>query len=130
MNAVAILERAVAFLLAQQGQDGLWRDFRTLGGEAADWPSGFIAAQLVAAGAPRTPLESAARAMTVVGTRTGGRRHSMGHCRRFAWDVRSATGHVPRSKKQSHGLSANSGRTAVSVTLGQARQHLRRLWDS
>jgi len=44
------LAGGVEFLLAQQGRDGLWRDFETLAGEASDWPTGFVGAQLVGAG--------------------------------------------------------------------------------
>ncbi len=44
------LESGVDFLLAAQGPDGLWRDFETLAGEASDWPTGFVGAQLIEAG--------------------------------------------------------------------------------
>jgi len=33
------LERGVQFLLANQGRDGLWRDFDTPAGEASLWPT-------------------------------------------------------------------------------------------
>ena len=50
------LAHGVEFLLAQQGRDGLWRDFETLAGQASDWPTGFVGAQLVGAGVHGTPI--------------------------------------------------------------------------
>jgi hypothetical protein len=55
-----MISRGVGFLLARQGYDGLWRDFLTLGGEAADWPTGFVGAQLVTATSQRVALHRAA----------------------------------------------------------------------
>ena len=40
-------EGAVAFLLAQQAQDGLWRDFPSGMGPSDEWISGFVGAALV-----------------------------------------------------------------------------------
>jgi Squalene cyclase len=48
------------FVLARQGSDGLWRDFLTLAGEGADWPTGFVGEQLATAEALLEPLERAA----------------------------------------------------------------------
>jgi squalene cyclase len=45
------LARGVAFLASRQGDDGLWRDFFTPAGEASLWPTGFIGAALLEAGA-------------------------------------------------------------------------------
>ncbi len=38
-------------MLRRRGGDGRWRDFRTLAGEATDWPTGFIGEQVLLAGA-------------------------------------------------------------------------------
>lgn len=54
------LQRAMEFVLARQGSDGLWRDFLTLAGEGADWPTGFVGEQLATAEALLEPLERAA----------------------------------------------------------------------
>lgn len=57
------LERGTRFLLARQGNDGLWRDFHTPAGEASEWPTGFVGAALRGAGAESSPLERAADAL-------------------------------------------------------------------
>jgi hypothetical protein len=57
------LERGMLFLLANQGRDGLWRDFLTPAGEASEWPTGFIATALHLAGAEASVLERAADAL-------------------------------------------------------------------
>ncbi len=66
------LARGVEFVVAQQGRDGLWRDFETLAGEASDWPTGFIGAQLVEAGVRGTAVEVAAEALLRRQHRDGG----------------------------------------------------------
>jgi len=66
------LAGGVEFLLAQQGRDGLWRDFETLAGEASDWPTGFVGAQLVGAGVHGTPIDRAAEALLRRQHRDGG----------------------------------------------------------
>jgi squalene cyclase len=66
------LAGGVGFLLAHQGQDGLWHDFETLAGEASDWPTGFIGAQLLDAGVLGTPIEAAAEALLERQHRDGG----------------------------------------------------------
>jgi squalene cyclase len=53
----------VAFLLERQGEDGLWRDFKTVAGESADWVTGYIGRSLQRAGAPRSALARAAGAL-------------------------------------------------------------------
>lgn len=50
-SATFALERGKRFLLGQQGDDGLWRDFLTPAGEASEWPTGFVAGALQLAGA-------------------------------------------------------------------------------
>ena len=40
-GASIALERGTRFLLANQGRDGLWRDFLTPAGEASEWPTGL-----------------------------------------------------------------------------------------
>jgi squalene-hopene/tetraprenyl-beta-curcumene cyclase len=54
------LERGIQFVLANQGHDGLWRDFLTPAGEASEWPTGFIAAVLHRAGVEASVLQRAA----------------------------------------------------------------------
>jgi hypothetical protein len=66
------VERGVAFLLARQSGDGLWRDFLTLAGEAAEWTTGAIAAELVLADADREPLERAGDALVAAQHGDGG----------------------------------------------------------
>jgi squalene cyclase len=53
----------VAFLLERQGEDGLWRDFKTVPGESADWVTGYVGRSLQRAGAPRSSLARAAGAL-------------------------------------------------------------------
>ena len=60
MAASLALERGTRFLLANQGRDGLWRDFLTPAGEASEWPTGFIATALHLAGAEASARERAA----------------------------------------------------------------------
>ena len=55
------LEGGMRFLLANQGPDGLWRDFLTPAGEASEWPTGFVGAALQLAGADASALARAAR---------------------------------------------------------------------
>ena len=62
-QAARALERGVSFLLANQGPDGLWRDFMTPAGEASEWPSGVVGTALHAAGADGAALERAAAAL-------------------------------------------------------------------
>ena len=57
------MQAGVAFLLERQEDDGLWRDFNTLAGTSADWVTGYVGLNLHLAGAPRAPLERAARAL-------------------------------------------------------------------
>lgn len=59
-GASLALERGTRFVLANQGRDGLWRDFLTPAGEASEWPTGFIATALHLAGAEAGALERAA----------------------------------------------------------------------
>lgn len=57
------LDGGITFLLAAQGGDGLWREFRTLAGEATDWPTGFVGEQLMAAGLAGTAVDAAGDAL-------------------------------------------------------------------
>jgi squalene cyclase len=66
------LAAGVAFLLARQGPDGLWHDFETLAGEASDWPTGYIGAQLLDAGVRGAPIGAAADALMQHQHRDGG----------------------------------------------------------
>ena len=60
MAASLALDRGTRFVLANQGRDGLWRDFLTPAGEASEWPTGFIATALHLAGAEASALQRAA----------------------------------------------------------------------
>jgi squalene cyclase len=71
-TASSALERAVRFVLAKQGRDGLWRDFLTPAGEASEWPTGFIAAALHGAGAEAGPLRRAADTLVANQNEDGG----------------------------------------------------------
>lgn len=62
-SPAARVRSGVAFLLERQGDDGLWRDFETLAGESADWVTGYVGRSLQLAGAPRSALARAARAL-------------------------------------------------------------------
>ncbi|WP_426516370.1 hypothetical protein ACPPVQ_17315 [Diaminobutyricibacter sp. McL0618] len=66
------MSRGVEFLLARQSQDGLWREYETLAGEASDWPSGFIGAQLNDAGVRGTAIDRVAEALLRRQHRDGG----------------------------------------------------------
>jgi squalene cyclase len=66
------IERGVQFLLANQGRDGLWRDFHTPAGEASLWPTAFIATALDSVPVGRDALEGAARALASTQNDDGG----------------------------------------------------------
>jgi squalene cyclase len=66
------LAAGVAFLVTRQGRDGLWRDFETLAGEASDWPTGFIGAQLLTAGVRDRSIDAATAALRRHQHRDGG----------------------------------------------------------
>jgi squalene cyclase len=55
--------RGIRFLVAAQDGDGLWHDFETLAGEAADWPTAVIGAQLLAAGTAADAVQAATAAL-------------------------------------------------------------------
>lgn len=57
------LARGVDFLLARQGEDGLWRDFQTPAGEASTWPSAYIGTALHGTGIGAAAMERAAGAL-------------------------------------------------------------------
>src|ERR1700722_13587860 len=71
-HAPDALAAGVAFLLSAQGRDGLWRDFETLAGEASDWPTAFIGAQLLDAGVRGAALDAGADALVGRQQRDGG----------------------------------------------------------
>jgi len=66
------LDRGIRFLLAQQREDGLWRDFLTPAGEASEWTTGFVASALHRAGADGAALERAADALVARQNPDGG----------------------------------------------------------
>jgi squalene cyclase len=66
------LERGAQFLLANQGRDGLWRDFDTPAGEASLWPTSFIATALHSAAIGQGALERAADALATRQNADGG----------------------------------------------------------
>ena len=70
--ASVALESGTRFLLANQGRDGLWRDFLTPAGEASEWTTGFVAAALHLAGAETSALAPAAEALVAGQHEDGG----------------------------------------------------------
>jgi hypothetical protein len=70
--APGALERGVQFLLANQGRDGLWRDFDTPAGEASLWPTAFIATALDSAASAREALERATQTLAATQNDDGG----------------------------------------------------------
>jgi squalene cyclase len=54
------LDRGRSFLLERRGDDGLWRDFRTLAGQSADWVTGYVGYNLLRAAGPTVALEHTA----------------------------------------------------------------------
>lgn len=63
MRVTNALAGGVRFLLTRQSEDGLWHDFETLAGEASDWPTGFIGAQLLDTGVRGTAIDRATDAL-------------------------------------------------------------------
>ena len=72
LTAPAALESGVQFLLANQGRDGLWRDFDTPAGEASLWPTGVIGTALHSAAIGRDALERGARSLASAQNDDGG----------------------------------------------------------
>jgi squalene cyclase len=70
--APATLDGGAEFLLANQGPDGLWRDFETPAGEASSWPTAFIATALHAAAVGQDAQEGAAEALAATQNDDGG----------------------------------------------------------
>src|SRR6478672_1075735 len=66
------LERGAEFLLANQGRDGLWRDFDTPAGEASFWPTAFVATALESAAIGRDAVERAVDALMASQNDDGG----------------------------------------------------------
>lgn len=66
------LEGGIGFLVAAQDSDGLWRDFETLAGEASDWTTGFVGANLVGAGVRGATIGAAVTALLAHQHRDGG----------------------------------------------------------
>ena len=66
------LARGARFLLARQGEDGLWRDFLTPAGQASEWPTGFTLAALHLAGGDQGALAQAAEALVASQRPDGG----------------------------------------------------------
>lgn len=62
-TAATCLSAGVAFLLGRQGEDGLWRDFRTPAGEASTWPTAVIGHALQGACAGPDAVLAAAGAL-------------------------------------------------------------------
>jgi squalene cyclase len=59
----AMIERARHYLHSRCSSDGLWRDFKTLAGDAVDWPSGYILDALCQVGADQRFLQKCAIAL-------------------------------------------------------------------
>ena len=72
MFASVALERGIGYLLARQGDDGLWRDFLTPAGEASEWPTGFIATALQLARADAGAIRRAGDALVARQNDDGG----------------------------------------------------------
>lgn len=66
------LERGTAFLLANHGSDGLWRDFLTPAGQASEWVSGYIGTALDLAAVDRAALDRTARTLVATQKPDGG----------------------------------------------------------
>lgn len=62
----------IEFLLASQGQDGLWRDFLTPAGEASTWPSAYIGNALLLADTDRDAVDRTADALALCQQSDGG----------------------------------------------------------
>lgn len=71
-RARAAIAAGVDFLLACQGENGLWRDFLTPAGEASTWPSAYIGNALQLAGAVRGVMEVTADALALCQQPDGG----------------------------------------------------------
>lgn len=72
LAALRALERGIEFVVARQGNDGLWRDFLTPAGAASEWPTGFIGIALHSAGADASALRKAAGALIETQDADGG----------------------------------------------------------
>lgn len=62
-RATAAIAAGVGFLAANQGRDGLWRDFHTPAGEASTWPTAYIGNALRTIGVDIDAVGRAARAL-------------------------------------------------------------------
>jgi squalene cyclase len=71
-TAGSAIEGGIDFLLAGQGDDGMWRDFLTAAGQASTWPTGYIGNCLQLAGADRNALERTADALVPLQQSDGG----------------------------------------------------------
>ncbi len=58
-----VIHGAIDFLLKNQGDDGMWRDFMTPAGEASSWPTGFVLAALRATGVDHVKLSHSTQAL-------------------------------------------------------------------
>ena len=66
------LGRGTAFLLANQGTDGLWRDFLTPAGEASEWVTGYVGTALHLAAADGPALARSAGMLVATQNVDGG----------------------------------------------------------
>jgi squalene-hopene/tetraprenyl-beta-curcumene cyclase len=67
----AALCRAVTYLTSKRGQDGLWRDFRTLAGESSEWVTGYVC-EALAETESAAPLVGLATRRLIARQRTNG----------------------------------------------------------
>lgn len=65
MRGRTAVANGVDFLVAGQGEDGLWRDFLTPAGEASTWPSAYTGYALQLAGAGGDAVERASDALAL-----------------------------------------------------------------
>jgi squalene cyclase len=66
------VRRGIEFLLKEQDDDGMWRDFMTPAGKASCWPTGFILSAARTAAADHTSFSLAARALVARQKADGG----------------------------------------------------------
>lgn len=66
------LGRGTAFLLANQGRDGLWRDFLTPAGEASGWVTGYVGTALHLAAPDAPALDRTAGTLVATQNADGG----------------------------------------------------------
>ncbi|HEY7895157.1 MAG TPA: prenyltransferase/squalene oxidase repeat-containing protein [Gemmatimonadaceae bacterium] len=101
--------RGIDFLLNQQGDDGMWRDFTTPAGEASCWPTGFVLCTLGAARADAVRLTHAARSLGERQQPDGGwgyNESTPSDADSTSWAVLALSGDAPRFSAARAGAAA------------------------